>query len=69
MAFCGNTNFQPLDENNVEGSTYGPGSRCLVHGRSWRRTTLSDGSVESDWEDGLYGNGCYRVKKYCAPDL
>ncbi len=58
---CADTDNQPSIVFNIEGKTYAPGSRCLVHGRSWIRTLLSDGTVERA-EDGIfYGSGCYRV--------
>ena len=53
---------QPPESDNIDGSVFGPGSSCFVHGRSWTRTRLSTNTIESEEDDLVYGSGCYKVK-------
>ncbi len=43
--------------NNLEGETYGTGSRCFAHGRIWNVTT---GAVTQS-PNNEFGSGCYQV--------
>ena len=41
---------------NIRAETYGPGSRCVEHGRQWFLTTNEASSTSQ-----VYGGGCYQV--------
>ena len=41
---------------NIRAETYGPGSRCVEHGRQWFLTANGDNSTSE-----VYGGGCYQV--------
>ena len=41
---------------NIRAETYGPGSRCVEHGRQWFLTANGANSTSE-----VYGGGCYQV--------
>ena len=45
-----------LPTTNLYAETYGPGSRCVEHGRQWFLTTNEASSTSE-----VYGGGCYQV--------
>ena len=42
---------------NTHAKTYGPGSRCVEHGRQWFFTVNGVNSTSA-----VYGGGCYQVR-------
>ena len=52
---CSDSSLQPA--TNVEGVTYGAGSRCIEQGRTWRMTNLDTNSFSESAAD----SGCYQV--------
>ena len=51
---CSLAENQPA--TNIRAETYGPGSRCVEHGRQWFFTTSGLNSTSE-----VYGGGCYQV--------
>ena len=41
---------------NIQAENYGPGSRCVEHGRQWFLTVNGANSTSE-----VYGGGCYQV--------
>ena len=52
---CNQETDQPTP--NLYAETYGPGSRCIEHGRQWLQTTSETNNTSAE-----YGGGCYKVK-------
>ena len=51
---CNQETHQPT--TNLYAETYGPGSRCVEHGRQWFQTMSGTNSTSA-----VYGGGCYQV--------
>ena len=45
-----------LPTPNLFAETYGPGSRCIEHGRQWFQTMSGTNTTSA-----VYGGGCYQV--------
>ena len=54
---CNQETHQPT--TNLYAETYGPGSRCVEHGRQWFLTMSGTNSTSA-----VYGGGCYQVWLY-----
>ena len=52
---CSVSSNTPPSNNLLE--AYGPGSRCVTHGRQW---TLDGAPIP------VYGGGCYQVSEECG---
>ena len=50
---CNRVEDQPQN-SNFRAETYGPGSRCIEHGRQWTENGVSP-------PGSMYGGGCYQV--------